>query len=578
MTLSVLQNYRHQFAKALAYALSESLQAESLQEVDKLLKPAEEVHGDFALPMFAWAKSAKKSPVLLAAELAPRIAVEGLEVKAAGPYVNARILPMPFAAQVLKATQQQGERYGFGTWGEGKTVVIDFSSPNIAKPIAFHHIRSTVIGNALANLYRSQGWKVVAINYLGDWGKQFGLVAAGFKLFGDEAQKHNMQHLVEVYVKANAKAQAESAFDEEARAFFARMEAGDEEALALWRELREASLAEFKALYARLNIGFDAYEGESFYQGKMEAVIEEISNTLGTSTSEGALIVNLPYAQGEPPILLRKNDGSTLYATRDLAAAMDRFHRFGFDKSLYVVAADQALHFRQVFSVLENMHKPWAERLAHIAFGRVHGMSTRKGQLHLLAEVLDEAKARALEKVRDNMAQGKIHTEAPEALAEQIGTGAIVFGDLKNRRTTDYTFDWEEVLSFEGHTGVYVQYAHARAWAILQKAQALGTQEVCAGELKLPEEQSLLRWVARLPEVAKEAVEHNEPSLVARWLLEGAAAFSRWYTLGNQDRSKRVLVEDNPAVRAARLALVEAVHTALGAGLRLLGVPAPESM
>ena len=595
MTLCVLQNYRRQFAQALAAAL-----AQPLEEVQKFLKPAEEAHGDFALPMFAWAKSAKKSPALLAAELAPRIAVKGLEVKAVGPYVNARLLPMPFAAEVLSATRLQGEHYGAGTSGAGKTVVIDFSSPNIAKPIAFHHIRSTVIGNALANLYRSQGWKVVGINYLGDWGKQFGLVAAGFQRFGDEAQKHSMRHLVEVYVKANAKAQAEPAFDEEARAFFARMEAGDGQALALWREFREASLADFKALYARLGIGFDAYEGESFYQGKMEAVIEEISNTLGTLTSEGALIVNLPYAENEPPILLKKKDGSTLYATRDLAAAMDRFSRFGFDKSLYVVAADQALHFRQVFCVLDSMQKPWAKRLTHVAFGRVHGMSTRKGQLHLLAEVLDEAKARALEKVRENMALGRIHTQAPEALAEQIGTGAIVFGDLKNRRTTDYTFDWEEVLSFEGHTGVYVQYAYARALAILQKAQALGgggealesgasyagaghagaeyAGELYAGELKLPEEQSLLRWVARLPELTQEAVEQNEPSFVARWLLEGASAFSRWYTLGNQDRSKRVLVEDNPAVRAARLALVEAVHTALGAGLRLLGVATPHSM
>jgi arginyl-tRNA synthetase len=573
MTLSVLQNYRQKFSAALAAAL-----ACPLHEVEKLLKPAEEVHGDFALPMFAWAKLAKKSPVQLAAEVAPHVVAEGLEVKAAGPYVNARILPMPFATEVLEATKQQAKHYGFGNSGAGKTVVIDFSSPNIAKPIAFHHIRSTVIGNALANLYRSQGWKVVGINYLGDWGKQFGLVAAGFALFGDETQKHSMQHLVDVYVKANAKAQEEPAFDAKARAFFARMEAGDEEALALWREFREASLVDFKTLYARLGIHFDAYEGESFYQNKMEGVIEEIANTVGTRISEGALIVNLPYDDKEPPVLLKKNDGSTLYATRDLAAAIDRFNRFGFDKSLYVVAADQSLHFRQCFLVLEKMRKPWASRLTHVAFGRVHGMSTRKGQLRLLSEVLDEAKARALDKVRENIAQGKMHTNAPEELAEQIGTGAIVFGDLKNRRTTDYVFDWEEVLSFEGHTGVYVQYAHARASAILQKADDDGRGELCAHVLELPEEQSLLRWVAKLPELIQEAVEQNEPAFVARWLLEGASAFSRWYTLGNQDRSKRVLIEGNPTVRAARLALVEAVRTALGAGLGLLGVFAPQNM
>jgi len=569
--------------------------------VEKLLKPAEEVHGDFTLPMFSWAKHAKKNPAQLAAQIAPLLHIEGLQVHAQGPYVNARLLPMPFAAEVLRATRLEGAAYGCGTSGAGKTVVIDFSSPNIAKPIAFHHIRSTVIGNALANLHRAQGWNVVGINYLGDWGKQFGLVAAGFALFGDETQKHNMRHLVDVYVKANAKAEKEPAFDEKARAFFARMEAGEAAALALWREFREASLVDFRALYARLGIHFEAYEGESFYQGKMEGVIEDISHSLGTCTSQGALIVNLPYADGEPPILLKKNDGSTLYATRDLAAAVDRFERFAFDKSLYVVAADQALHFRQVFSVLEKMGKPWATRLAHVAFGRVHGMSTRKGQLHLLSEVLDEAQARALEKVRDNMAQGKIHSEAPEALAEQIGLGAIVFGDLKNRRSTDYVFDWEEVLSFEGHTGVYVQYAYARASAILKKAVnpsgcppnqpspsghpsppslegPYPLEDACAEELRLPEEQSLLRWVAKLPELVQEAVEQNEPSFIARWLLDGAAAFSRWYTLGNQDRSKRVLVEDNPRLRCARLALVEAVRTALGAGLRLLGIAAPQNM
>ncbi|MCL2178972.1 MAG: arginine--tRNA ligase [Proteobacteria bacterium] len=576
MTTPVLQNYRQKFAKALSLALPSPL-----AEVEKFLKPAEEVHGDFTLPMFAWAKQAKKNPAQLASEIAPQLAVEGMEVKALGPYVNARLLPMPFGAEVLLSTRQQGAHYGSGTSGAGKTVVIDFSSPNIAKPIAFHHIRSTVIGNALANLHRSQGWKVVGINYLGDWGKQFGLVAAGFALFGDNTQKHNMRHLVDVYVKANAKAEEEPAFDDKARAFFARMEAGEAEALALWREFREASLVDFKALYARLGIHFDAYEGESFYQGKMDKVIEDISNSLGTRVSQGALIANLPYADGEPPVLLKKNDGSTLYATRDLAAAVDRFERFGFDKSLYVVAADQSLHFRQVFSVLEKMGKPWAHHLSHVAFGRVHGMSTRKGQLHLLSEVLDEAQSRALEKVRENISQGKIHTHTPEALAEQIGLGAIVFGDLKNRRTTDYVFDWEEVLSFEGHTGVYVQYAYARASAILQKAATTPSapfEDTCAGELGLPEEQSLLRWVAKLPELIQEAVEQNEPSFVARWLLDGAAAFSRWYTLGNQDRSKRVLLEDNPRLRSARLALVEATRTALGSGLGLLGVAAPQNM
>lgn len=569
--MSVLSDYRGRFVAALAEALGQRA-----DEVAAQVKPADPQHGDFSFATFPLAKALRKAPPAIAAELAGKLKLQGLQVAAAGPYVNARISAMPFTGEVIDAARTQGARYGWGTAGQGKTVVIDYSSPNIAKPIAFHHIRSTVIGHALANLYRAQGWKVEGINYLGDWGKQFGLVAIGFEEYGDPARRGDMGHLVEVYVRANQRAQTEPAFDEKARDFFRRMESGDTAALALWKEFRDVSVRDFKKLYARLGISFEHYEGESFYQGKMEAVIDEIRSTVGTKESDGALIVDLPYQDGEPPVLLKKNDGSTLYATRDLAAAIDRHHRFNFDRALYVVANQQALHFRQFFGVLEKMGKAWAKNLVHVSFGLVKGMSTRKGQITLLSDVLDEATQRALDKVKENLAQGRIQTNDPEGLAEQIGVGAIVFGDLKNRRTTDFVFSWDEVLNFEGHSGPYLQYAHARACNLLARGGG-PPRAYDAARLALPEEQALVREVARLPQVLADAVADDEPSTVSRYLLDVAAAFSRWYTLGNQDRDKRVLVEDE-AQKAARLALADAVRVVLSVGLTVLGVAAPEQM
>jgi arginyl-tRNA synthetase len=572
MTTDVLTRYRNQFVQALATALEMSV-----EDVARDVKPADPAHGDFAFPAFGLAKKLRKAPPAIAAELAAKVSVPGLTVAAVGPYVNARLAAMPFSAEVVDTIRSAGSQYGHGDDGKGKTVVIDYSSPNIAKPIAFHHIRSTMIGNALAHLYRALGWRVEGINYLGDWGKQFGLVATGFQEYGDPARRRQVAHLVEVYVKANKRAEEEPAFDERARAFFKRMEDKDPEATALWTEFRDASIEDLKKVYARLGVEFQHFEGESRYQDMMAAVIKDIEQTVGTRESDGATIVNLPTVDNEPPVLLRKNDGSTLYATRDLAAACDRYDRFKFERSLYVVAADQSLHFRQFFNVLAKMNKPWADRLTHVAFGRVHGMSTRKGNLVLLTDVLDEAKNRALEKVTENQKAGRIQTDDAEKLADQIGLGAVVFGDLKNRRTSDYEFDWEAVLSFEGHTGAYLQYTHARTCNILRKGGG-APKAYDATLLALPEEQAVLREIARLPSAVRDAVAENEPSNVARVLLDVGAAFSRYYTAGNQDRTKRVVLEDNNPLRDARLALTDAVRLTLASGMALLGVPAPENM
>jgi arginyl-tRNA synthetase len=572
MSVSVLSHYRAAFAEAIARALGVPA-----AEIAPQIKPADPTHGDLSFATFPLAKAQKKAPPAIAAALAQAVSVPGLEVVATGPYVNARFSVLPFSAEVIDTARKAGANYGGGDEGRGRTVVIDYSSPNIAKPIAFHHIRSTVIGHCLANLYRALGWRVEGINYLGDWGKQFGLVAVGFQEYGDPARRDEMGHLVEVYVKANRRAEAEPAFDERARDFFRRMEAEDAEALALWKQFRDTSIREFERIYARLGIRFEHIEGESRYQGKMGAVIEEISRTVGVKESKGALVVDLPYAEGEPPVMLKKNDGSTLYATRDLAAAIDRYERFHFDRALYVVAKDQALHFQQFFRVLGKMGKPWADRLVHTYFGRVQGMSTRKGEVVLLSDVLDQAKALALAKVQENMKEGRIQTEDPEGLSDQIGLGAIVFGDLRHKRTSDYAFDWDEVISFEGHTGPYLQYAHARTCNVLRKGGGAPAAHDAA-LLTLPEEQALLRELARLPDVAREAAEQYEPSLVARLLLDVAAAFSRYFTLGNQERDKRILIEGNDALRVARLALTDATRVTLAAGLTLLGIPTPENM
>lgn len=571
MTDFAQERYRSAFAEALARALSITR-----TEVDGALKIADPAHGDLAFAAFGLAKAMKKAPNAIAASVAKTLSVPGMDVTAAGPYINARFQAVPYATEVIEEVRLMGQRFGFSAEGAGKTVVIDYSSPNIAKPIAFHHIRSTVIGHSLANLHRSQGFRVEGINYLGDWGKQFGLVAIGFEDYGETDRKHDMAHLVEVYVKANARAEQDPAFDDRAREFFRRMESKETAALALWNELRDTSLQDFRRIYQRLGIEFEHYEGESLYQDKMDAMIDQIARTIGVKESEGALIVDMPYAQGEPPVLLRKRDGSTLYATRDLAAALDRYERFHFERALYVVASDQALHFRQLFAVLERMGMSWAKQCVHVGFGHVHGMSTRRGQIVLLNDVLDEAGSRAREKVLENQKAGRIQTSDPEKLAEQIGLGAIVFGDLKNRRNTDYTFDWDEVLNFEGHTGPYLQYAHARTCSILRKAGA-SPRSFDASALTVPEEKTVVRTIGLFPLAIRDAVGSCEPSIVARHLLELAAAFSKWFTLGNQERDKRVLVEE-ARLRNARLALTEGVRLTLATGLSLLGIPAPDTM
>lgn len=633
---------------------SQGLSEDRIQDLETQIREPEPEHGDLAVPMFALAKALKARPDQMAQQVAAGLSAEGpwKRIEAVGPYVNVTLAPEALAQAVVPAARRADFVQDDG--GQGKTVVIDYSSPNIAKPLGFHHLRTTVIGAAIARLHAACGWKVVGINYLGDWGRQFGLLATGFVRHGDPNRRTDAKHLVEVYIQANREADvgkvqaridrpeearklvaaleaaraeavpeeakaakkhakqikslekklqalgapdtgplegwfaeleadAEAARAElpqvearatEARQFLRRMEEGDEAALAQWRQFRETSIAEFQRIYARLGIEFTAIEGESFYQDVLESTVEKVRQQPGTRISEGAEVVDLEYGKGEPPVILKTRDGTTLYLTRDVAAALDRFDRFRFDRSLYVVGSDQAFHFEQLFKTLKAMGQDWADRCHHVPFGRLHGMSTRRGNVVFLDEVLDEAEAKAREICE---ASDKIAPEHLDEAVTAIGIGAVTFGDLKNLRTNDYTFDWNEVLRFDGHTGPYVQFAHARACSILRKGGG-APESADLTRLVLEEEKAVMKALARIPDVLVQACEQFEPSLLTRALIDVAQTSAAYFTAGNRDRSLRVLVDDDDGLRQARLQLVDAIRSVLESGLHILGLQAPTAM
>lgn len=649
------------FRQALAQSAARGLELpeDLIPEIVSQMRTPDPGHGDLALPCFTLGKRAKKNPTDVAKQVVSYLADDPRwsAASAAGPYVNVRFSDEALKAAVVRAAREP--TYGTNTVGQGRTTVIDFSAPNIAKPLAFHHLRSTVIGGAIARIHAACGYRTVGINYLGDWGKQFGLLATGFKRHGDPARRHDAKHLVEVYVKANqdadtatpraimdrpaeARALAErlkeakvalasaatadegkrsaktvkslesklrtlrgvgenedpttdfdaflsaleaaalaarpalesaEAYDREARLFLKRLEDGDEDALAEWREFRSTSIAEFERVYARMGIAFTYWEGEASYQSVLEETVQKVRMRPGTEMSEGAEIVALPRKPNEAPVLLKTRDGTTLYITRDIATAIDRYERFQFDRSLYVVGEAQSLHFEQLFRTLTAMGFDWVDRCQHVKFGRVHGMSTRRGQVVFLDEVLDEAVAKAREICE---ASARVDPGVLDDVVESIGIGAIVFGDLRNPRASDYRFDWAEVLDFSGHTGPYVQYTHARACSILRKAEG-APDEADLDRLTLDEERALILALARYPDAVIDSCNACEPSLLTRAVIEIAGAAAHYLTAGNKDRNKRVLTDDD-AVRAARLQLVDALRQTLASGLALLGLKAPESM
>lgn len=547
----------------------------SEDEILALLEtPPNREMGDVAFPCFVLAKSFRKAPQMIAAELAERIEDNLVSARPVGPYLNFFFQRNKFAAQLVEEILKKGEHYGESDFGLGKTVVVDYSSPNIAKPFSLPHLRSTMIGNAIVNLNKAMGYKVVGINHLGDWGTQFGKEIVAYKMWGnDEAIKQNpIEELVKIYIKFHEEAEKRPELEDEARVWFKKLEDGDEEAVKLWKWFVEESLKEFEKIYNLLGVNFDHFMGESFYNDKMDRVIDELTVKGLLKESEGALIVDLSD-EDMAPALIKKKDGSSIYATRDLAAALYRKDTFDFEKAYYVVGNEQALHFKQIISVLKRMGYTWADNMVHVPFGLMlfenKKMSTRKGTIVLLEEVLQKS---------IEMADAIIEQKNPELpdrkeVAEAIGVGAVIFNDLKQHRMHEVNFSWEEALNFDGETGPYVQYSYARTQSLLRKSQ-FSIEDIDSINGKYLEGEAAWNLVLMLnqyPDVLMKAATRAEPSIVARYLLDLSSQFNRFY------HQERIITEDLEEQKA-KLALALATSNVLKHGLAILGLKAPKSI
>ena len=563
------------FKIAIANCLKEKIEDLTLEEIVALIEvPPNKEMGDFAFPCFKLAKVFRKAPNMIAADLAENIEAKGAisKVMPLGGYVNFFVNKSQLAETVINDVLTKKEKYGHTDLGQDKAVVIDFSSPNIAKPFHIGHIRTTVIGNALYKIYDSQGYNVVRVNHLGDYGTQFGKLIVAFKLWGSkEAVEANpIPELLKLYVKFHEEAEQKPEMEDEARAWFTKLENGDEEAKALWQWFRDESLKEFARVYDLLDIEFDSYAGESFYSDKMGVVIDQLKEKGLLVQSQGTNVVDLEQ-YNMPPALITKNDGSTLYMTRDLAAAIYRKNTYDFDKCIYVVGSQQSLHFQQLFKVLELMGYEWSKDLIHVPFGMVAleegTMSTRKGRVVFLEDVLKQA----VEKTKEIVLSKNPNAKNVEQIAKQVGVGAVVFQELSNSRIKDYTFSWSRTLSFEGETGPYVQYTHARCCAVLRKAEEEVTVDINYDLLSEGDGAEVLKVIGSFNKAILAAMRKNEPHIITRFVLDLAQAFNKFY------HDNPILVDD-VEVRKARLALVAATRQTIENALTLLGMHAPERM
>ncbi|MGT2785730.1 arginine--tRNA ligase [Streptococcus merionis] len=562
-------DYKLQAAKNLAHIIP-SLDEETL--LNLLEKPKSADLGDIAFPAFSLAKVERKAPQAIAAELAEKIDTAGFDkVVATGPYVNFFLDKAQVSSQILHDVIEAGSDYGQTDLGKGKNVVIDLSSPNIAKPFSVGHLRSTVIGDSLSNIFQKLGYKTVKVNHLGDWGKQFGLLIVAYKLWGDKAavEANPISELLKLYVRINDEVKDHPEYDDDARAWFRKLENGDPEAQELWQWFRDESLVEFNRIYDKLQVTFDSLNGEAFYNDKMDEILDLLAEKNLLTESKGAQVVNLEKYGIEHPALIKKSDGATLYITRDLAAALYRKRNYDFAKSIYVVGQEQSAHFKQLKAVLKEMGYDWSDDMTHVSMGLVtkggEKLSTRKGNVILLEPTLEEAISRA---------QAQIEAKNPnladkEAVAHAVGVGAIKFYDLKTDRNNGYDFDLEAMVSFEGETGPYVQYAHARIQSILRKADFTPDANQTYS-LNDPESWDILTLLQSFGATVERAADKFEPSIVAKYAVNLAQAFNKFYA------HTRIL-DDSPE-RDSRLALAYATGLVLKESLRLLGVSAPNEM
>lgn len=563
------------FKIEIANCLKDKIEDLSLEEIIELIEiPPNKEMGDYAFPCFKLAKVFRKAPNIISQELSEKIESKGAisKVIALGGYVNFFVDKSQLAKNVINDVLTQREKYGRSDLGKDKTIVIDFSSPNIAKPFHIGHIRTTVIGNSLYKIYDSQGYNVERINHLGDYGTQFGKLIVAFKLWGDKetVESNPIPELLKLYVRFHEEAEKKPEMEDEARAWFTKLENGDKEAKELWQWFRDESLKEFARVYDLLDIEFDSYSGESFYSDKMDSIIENIKNKGLLIESQGTNVVELEEFN-MPPALITKNDGSTLYMTRDLAAAVYRKNTYDFDKCIYVVGSQQSLHFQQLFKVLELVGFEWAKDMIHVPFGMVAleegTMSTRKGRVVFLEDVLKQA----IEKTKETILSKNPNALNVDEIAKQVGVGAVVFQELSNSRIKDYTFSWERTLSFEGETGPYVQYTHARCCAVLRKSNEDITSDINYELLSDIDSAEVLKVIATFNKSILNALRKNEPHIITRFALDLAQAFNKFY----HDNS--ILVEDDE-LRKARLSLVYATKQTLENALNLLGMKAPERM
>jgi len=543
-----------------------------LPSPDALEVPPDSGMGDFAFPCFRLARPLRMAPPLIAQKVAQAAARPWVaSARSEGGYVNFFFHRANFARDVLEDIKSSGDKYASAP-ENGKTVVLDYSSINIAKRFHIGHLSTTVLGHSLRRIYAHLGWKTVGVNHLGDWGTQFGKMIAAFKHWGnwEMVEQGGIDALTELYIRFHREAEADPGLEDEGRAWFRKIENKDPEATEIFSRFKELTLKDAQKVYGLLGVTFDSYAGESFYNDKMDRVVDELREKNLLKQSDGAFVVDLEEWK-MPPCLILKSDGATLYATRDLAAALWRKDHYGFDKCLYVVAYQQNLHFKQVFKVLELMGYAWArEQMEHVAFGMVsyegQAMSTREGNVVRLDELLLRAREKALEIIREKSPA----LEDKEDIARVVGVGAVVFTTLLNSRIKDIDFWWDRALNFDGDTGPYVQYTHARCCSVLRKAEAAAEKPDYAA-LSDDEAQAVLRLLSRFPEAIRAALRDNEPSDVTRAVLETAKAFNRYYY------EHRILDKDE-AGTAARLALTRAVRDVLRLGLYLIGVEAPEQM
>lgn len=542
------------------------------EEINELIEiPPEKLMGDYALPCFFLAKALKKSPVMIAEDLKNKIeSNEFSKIENKGPYLNFFVKSEDLIENVVSEILSN-ENYGSSNIGQGKTVTFDFSSTNIAKPFHIGHLRSTVIGNSLRNIFKFNGYNTVAINYLGDYGTQFGVMLAAYKLFGDKEKisQNPIKELLNLYVEYTKLQEEDESKKDDARAWFKKLEDGDKEAVELWTWFKEISLKEFNRVYKLLGIEFDSFDGEAFSSKFVDDVIKELREKDILVKSDGAEIIEFDD-DNIPNVIIVKSNGTSTYIVRDIATALYRKRNYDFFKNIYVVGGEQKLHFTQLFAILQKMGYDFSKDCEHISFGLIllkdMRLSTRKGQVVFLEDVLNEA----INKTMEIINQRDPNLENKEEISRQVGIGAVIFQDLYSNRIKDYTFDWEETLNFEGETGPYVQYSQARGMSILEKAIEI-KKDVDFSKLSNDEEKFLAQDLYDFPEKVRLALEKREPSVIARHLVKIAKSFNKFYNTCH-------ILSEIDEIKYPRLLLVEATVKVLRTGLGLLGISSPDKM